>query len=128
MSTDVETLLGRWREAERGGDENGLGALLTGDFVGIGPVGFVPGREAWLGRLGPELRYDRLELDEVSARHYGDTTVVVAHQHAAGEARGNPVPPDTRVSFVMVTGNDGEPRIAGIQYSFIAPPPAGADR
>jgi hypothetical protein len=128
MSTNIDTLLGRWRDAERGGDRDRLGALLAGDFVGVGPVGFVLDRESWLGRLGPDLRYDRLELDEVSARHYGDTAVVVAHQHAAGEARGDPVPPDTRVSFVVVPGDDGEPRIAGIQYSFIAPPPAAADR
>ena len=41
------------------------------------------------------------------------------------EARGNPLPADTRVSFVVVPTADGRPRIAGIQYSFMAAP-AGA--
>jgi ketosteroid isomerase-like protein len=94
-------MLETWKDAERTGDAERLGELLTDDFVGIGPVGFVLPKDAWLGRLGPELRDDELDLDEVSVRTNGDTTIVVAHQHATGEARGNPVPPDTRVSFVV---------------------------
>jgi len=121
ITTAITTLLDDWKQAERSGDAERLGALLTDDFVGIGPVGFVLPRDAWLGRLGPDLQYDQLELDEVSARTHGETTIVVAHQHAAGRARGNPVPFDTRVSFVVVPGGDG-PRIAGMQYSFIGPP------
>jgi ketosteroid isomerase-like protein len=116
----VTELLDGWKKAERAGDAERLGALLTDDFVGIGPVGFVLPKEAWLGRFGPDLRYDDLDLDEVLVRTNGDTTIVVAHQHAAGEARGNPVPADTRVSFVVVP-DGGRPRIAGIQYSFMAP-------
>jgi ketosteroid isomerase-like protein len=118
----IDTMLDTWKEAERTGDAEQLAELLTDDFVGIGPVGFVLPKDAWLDRLGPDLRYDRLDLDEISARTNGDTTIVVAHQHAGGVARGNPVPPDTRVSFVVVP-DAGQPRIAGIQYSFIAPVP-----
>ena len=96
--------------------------LLTEDFLGIGPVGFVLPKPAWLERFGPDLRYERLELDEITTREYGDTTVVVARQHASGEAHGNPVPADTRVSFVVVpTAGGDERRIAGLQYSFMAP-------
>ena len=116
----ITTMLDAWKDAERTGDADRLGELLTDDFVGIGPVGFMLPKDAWVGRLGPDLRYDHLDLDEVSVRTNGDTSIVVAHQHAAGEARGNPVPPDTRVSFVVVP-DGGQPRIAGIQYSFIAP-------
>jgi ketosteroid isomerase-like protein len=119
-TTDIETLLDQWQEAERGGRADQLGHLLTDDFVGIGPVGFMLPRAEWVGRLGPDLRYDELALDDVSSRSYGDATLVVAHQHARGEARGNPVPPDTRVSFLVVANDDG-PKIAGIQYSFMAP-------
>ena len=43
---------------------------------------------------------------------------------AQGDATGTPTPPDTRVSFTVVT--DGrDRRIAGIQYSFIGPPLGG---
>jgi ketosteroid isomerase-like protein len=116
----VTAMLNTWKEAERTGDAERLGALLTDDFVGIGPVGFVLPKEAWIGRFGPDLRYDDLELDDVCVRTNGDTTIVVAHQRATGEARGNPVPADTRVSFVVVP-DGGRSRIAGIQYSFMAP-------
>ena len=122
MTTDISDLLARWTDAERTGDRDHLDDLLTEDFVGIGPVGFTLPKPAWLDRFGPDLRYDRLELDEITSRDYGDTTVVVARQHAAGEARGNPVPGDTRVSFVLVPDDgDDRRRIAGIQYSFMAP-------
>ena len=95
---------------------------MAGDLSSrsIGPVGFMLPKAAWLDRLGPELRYDRLDHDEVSTRSYGDATAVIARQHASGDARGNPVPPGTRVTFVVVGGDD-EPRIAGIQYSVMAP-------
>ncbi len=120
--TTVHDLLRKWSDAERTGDRDGLDALLAEDFLGIGPVGFVLPKQAWLDRFGPDLRYERLELDEITARDYGDTTVVVARQHASGEAHGNPVPADTRVSFVVVPNEvGGERRIAGLQYSFMAP-------
>jgi ketosteroid isomerase-like protein len=119
----IATMLDAWTDAERSGDADRLGELLTDDFVGVGPVGFALPRDAWLARLGPDLRYDRLDLDEDSVRTHGDTTIVLAHQHAAGEAQGgNPVPPDTRVSFVVVPDGD-RPRIAGMQYSFLVPVP-----
>jgi len=107
--------------AEQNSDRVQLDALLTDDFVGIGPAGFMLPKAAWLDRFGPDLHYDGLDLDEISTRDYSDTSVVVAHQHASGEARGNPLPADTRVSFVVVA-EDGEARIAGIQYSFMMAP------
>jgi Domain of unknown function (DUF4440) len=124
MTTNLNELLTTWADCERTGDAAGLDKLLTDDFVGIGPVGFVLDKGAWLGRLGPDLRYEHLELDEVSTRHQGSTAMVVAHQHAVGTARGNPLPPDTRVSFTVVAEDD-DLRIAGMQYSFIGPPPGG---
>lgn len=122
MSTTTDDLLYGWKEAERSGDAGRLAAMLTDNFVGIGPVGFMLPKAAWVARLGPELRYDRLDLDEVSERRYDDALVIVARQYAAGEARGNPLPPDTRVTFVAVPDAGGL-RIANIQYSFMAPPP-----
>jgi ketosteroid isomerase-like protein len=122
MTTAIDDLLTEWTDCERTGDARRLDAMLADDFVGIGPVGFVLDRDAWLARLGPDLHYDRLELDEVSTHRHGDAAIVVAHQHAVGTAMSNPTPPDTRVSFTVVAGDDDKLRIAGIQYSFIGPP------
>ena len=122
MSNDVNELLSDWVESERTGDLEKLDAMLSDDFVGIGPVGFVLDKQAWLNRFGMGLRYDHLELDEVATHRHGDTAFVVAHQRARGNAGPNPTPSDLRVSFTVVAHDDATPRIAGLQYSFIGMP------
>lgn len=126
MTTDIDDVLARWTTAERTGDALTLNALLADDFVGVGPVGFVLDKPTWVGRFEHGLRYEQLDLDELAIRRHGNTAVVVAHQHAVGDSGGTPVPPDTRVSFTIVTDDDGGATIAGMQYSFIGPPLGGS--
>lgn len=126
MTTDIDHLLMTWTDAERTGDATTLDDVLTDDFVGIGPVGFVLDKPAWLMRFDQGLLYKELALDEVSIRRYGQAALVVAHQHAVGSHAETPTPPDTRVSFTVVS-DDGRPRIAGMQHSFLGPP-LGAPR
>jgi ketosteroid isomerase-like protein len=121
MNDELELLLSQWATTERSGDAAGLEELLADDFVGIGPVGFVLDKAAWLARFDGGLHYDDLSLDEVSIHRHGDTAIAVAHQHAVGTARGNPTPPDTRVAFTIVC-DGGALRIAGMQYSFLGIP------
>ena len=73
-TTETQDALRRWIAAERDGERDVLHALLTDDFVGIGPVGFVLPKAAWVDRIGPELHYERLELDEISIRDHGDAS------------------------------------------------------
>lgn len=122
-TTDLDDVLTTWTTAEREGDAGTLDTLLADDFVGIGPVGFVLDKPAWVGRFQHGLRYDRLDLDELAVHRHGSTAIVVAHQHAVGDSGGTPVPSDTRVAFTIVT--DDDTRIAGMQYSFIGPPLGG---
>src|SRR6476469_4195188 len=105
MTRNIDELLTEWTESERTGDAQKLDTLLTDDFVGIGPVGFLLDKEAWLVRFDHGLAYEQLELDEVSTRRHDDTAIVIAHQHAKGSAGGNPTPPDMRVSFTLVRAN-----------------------
>jgi ketosteroid isomerase-like protein len=129
-TTEIDTFLARWADAERRGDAEQMDELLADDFVGIGPVGFVLDRTTWLSRFGMGLTYDDLRLDEVAIHRHGDTVIAVAHQHAHGHAGGTPTPADTRVAFTIITGDrdapsgaaGAGPRIAGMQYSFIGPP------
>ena len=121
MTTDIAQLLDSWADAERTGDAAALGELLTADFVGIGPVGFVLDKPAWITRFDHGLRYEQLELDDVSVRRHGDAVLVVARQRAVGSHSGTPTPPETRVSFTVVGEGEGL-EIAGMQYSFIGPP------
>ena len=122
MTTTVDELLTAWADSERDADIDRLDALLSEDFVGIGPVGFVLDKAAWLGRFGQGLHYDRLEIDEVVTHRHGSTAIVVAHQHADGHAGPSPIPGDLRVSFTVVPEGEEGRRIAGMQYSFIGMP------
>lgn len=44
----VLDLLQRWIAAEQRNDAGLVDELLAGDFVGVGPLGFVLDREQWL--------------------------------------------------------------------------------
>ncbi len=126
MDSDLERLVATWADAERRGDGATLATLLTDDFLGIGPVGFVLPKDIWVSRFEGGLRYDDLDLDELSIRVYGDAAVVVGRQHAHGQAQGNATPEDTRVSLVGArTDPDASWRIAHIQYSFMMTAPDG---
>jgi hypothetical protein len=121
MNDQFETLLSAWAESERTGDTHTLDTLLTDDFVGIGPVGFVLDKAAWLARFEQGLHYDELSLDDISIHPHDGAAIAVAHQHAVGTARGNPTPPDTRISLTIVDDH-GVARVAGVQYSFLGAP------
>lgn len=126
MTTTIDTLLAEWAECERTGDAPRLAGLLDDEFAGIGPVGFILEKQAWLGRFAMGLRYEQIELDDVVIHRHGDATVVIAHQRARGTAGPNPTPTDLRVSFTVVPGDDDDLRIAAMQYSFIGmPEPVG---
>ena len=103
MTTDINEVLSKWTNAERSGDARTLDALLADEFVGIGPVGFVLDKPMWIRRFEHGLRYEQLDIDQLAIHNHGTTAVVVAHQHAVGDAGGTPVPTDTRVSFTIVT-------------------------
>ncbi len=104
------------------GDAAATAALLTDDFVGIGPLGFQLPKDAWLGRVtSGELHYDDLSLDEVSVREYPQSGLVTARWNARGTARGNPLP--TARATLSLVRVDGDWKLAGIHYSFIAGAP-----
>ena len=123
--SDLDTFLAAWADAERTGDATTSDRLLTDDFVGIGPVGFVLPKQVWLHRHdGGGLRYDELSLDEVSTREYGDCAVTTARWNARGTARGNPIPESTRATLVTVRDGDAW-RLATIHFSYIVDAPGG---
>ena len=119
---DINAFLATWADAERAGDAVTTDRLLTDDFVGIGPVGFVLPKPAWLHRqTSGGLRYDALSLDEVATREYGDCAITTARWNARGTAQGHPIPESTRATLVSIKEPDGW-RMATIHFSFIADP------
>jgi ketosteroid isomerase-like protein len=131
LMAQVTEFLQRWTEAERTSDVAVLDHTLTDDFVGVGPLGFMLPKPAWLARHQPgELHYETFELDEVEVRTFGKVALVTARQTGMGDYHGAPIPEAVRATLVLVD-DGGEWRLAGIHMSFIAgtlgaPPLPGA--
>ena len=122
MIERIDELLSEWTAAERAGDAEKLGALLTDDFSGAGPLGFVLTRPAWLGRHRQGLTYEHFVLDEIRVRRYGDVAVVTARNDTRGRYQGHPLPEAVRSTLVIARGPEGW-RLAAIHMSFIAGTP-----
>jgi ketosteroid isomerase-like protein len=76
-TSEVLELVERWATAEQGNDATALDGLLAGDFVGVGPVGFVLGRDQWLDRFGNGLENRAFAVEDAQVREYGTAAVVV---------------------------------------------------
>lgn len=118
---ELAAVLDKWAAAELAGDQAALDGMLTEDFLGIGPLGFLLPRPAYLARLGPQgLSYDSFTLEDVQVRTYGDdTAIVVTRLVQPGSYQGNPVPEQARTTIVLVRV-DGGWKLANVQFSFVA--------
>jgi ketosteroid isomerase-like protein len=125
----IDSFLTAWAAAELAGDRDRLATLLTDDFVGIGPIGFVLTKPEWINRH-EQLRYEAFTVTEVDIRRYGDVAVVIARDNQQGTAFGHPVPEAARATHVLVRQDDSW-RLAALHLSFLAgtpgsPPAPGA--
>lgn len=75
--TGVLDLVEGWAEAEQRNDAGALDGLLADDFVGVGPLGFVLGRQQWLDRFGNGLENRSFAVEDVQVRDYGAAAVVI---------------------------------------------------
>src|SRR5215211_3283240 len=80
----VEEFVKEWAAAEQRGDAAFLEEALVGDFVGVGPLGFMLTKEQWLGRFAGGLSYESFAVEEVETRIYGDAAVATGRQRLAG--------------------------------------------
>jgi ketosteroid isomerase-like protein len=123
MPTSLDSFVAQWTDAERNGDTDQLDILLTGDFLGVGPLGFVLPKNAWLARYARGLAYKSFELEEIQSRLHGDAAVVTARQVARGALGGSPLPFEAvRVTLTAVRPAERW-QMAGIHMSFIAGTP-----
>lgn len=114
--TQILALIHQWAAAELDGDADADAALLTDDFTGIGPVGFVLDRDQWVARhRSGDVDNREFRITEPAVRVHGDTAVVVAALAQETTARGH----DTSASFRLgvVAVRDPDWRIAHVQFS-----------
>lgn len=127
----IDSFLDEWTSAERAGDSSALAVLLTDDFTGVGPLGFVLPKAAWLARHQQgALSYQAFGVEETRSRVHGDTAVITGRNLARGAYQGNPVPEAVRATMTLVS-DAGNWKLAAIHMSFIpgtpgAPPIPGA--
>jgi ketosteroid isomerase-like protein len=126
-SRQVEEFVGEWAAAGQRGDATSLEGVLTDDFVGVGPLGFLLNKQQWLERFAGGLSYESFVLDELKTRFYGDAAVATCRQKQAGEFQGNDVGGEFRATLVLVEG-EGRWLLAGWHASPIAGAPSFLSR
>jgi ketosteroid isomerase-like protein len=120
---DITAFLTNWTSAERSGDAAVLDSLLTDDFVGVGPLGFVLPKAAWVGRhQSGDLVYETFAVDEAQTHAHGNFVLVVARHVAKGAFQGHPIPEAVRATLTLVRELDTW-QLAGLHLSFIAGTP-----
>jgi hypothetical protein len=118
MTEQLELFLSEWTSAELAGDTKRLSALLTDDFYGVGPLGFVLPRPEWIDRHRQGLVYEAFGLDETQLRLYDSFSLVTARNNARGTYQGQPLPGALRCTLV-ITSDSRAHRLAAIHMSFI---------
>jgi Domain of unknown function (DUF4440) len=118
---ELNKLAEDWAKAELDGDVGSLEEILAGDFVAVGPRGFVLTRVQWIDRHETgSLRYGSFGLDEAEIRSYGEAAIVVCRQTAAGVYEDDngryDIDESFRATLVFVV-QDGGRRLAGLQLS-----------
>jgi rhodanese-related sulfurtransferase/ketosteroid isomerase-like protein len=120
-------LVSRWSQAELTGDVAAYDDLLTGDFTGIGPVGFVLDREQWAGRHRGGLTNHEFEIVDPQVRAYGDAAIVSGVQRQRATARGHDASGSFRLTLVAVRQGDrwviANIQLSGPLQAPSAPPP-----
>jgi ketosteroid isomerase-like protein len=123
MADTIESFLSEWAASERAGDTDKLDTLLTDDFLGVGPLGFVLPKSAWLARFAGGLAYEHFQLEEVQSRQHGDAAMVTARQVGRGAIQGNPLPFEAVRATLSLVRHADRWQMAGIHMSFIAGTP-----
>jgi ketosteroid isomerase-like protein len=123
MIEPIDSFLSEWTSAERAGDTETLETLLASDFYGVGPLGFILPRAAWLARHRQgDLAYETFDLDEIQTHLHGEVALVTARNNTRGTYQGHPIPEAVRATLV-IADDTGIQRLAAIHMSFIAGTP-----
>jgi len=118
----VLDLVKRWASAELTGDVEAYGALLSPQFLGVGPVGFVLDAQQWAHRHHGDLTNHEFEVEDPHVQMFGDTAIVEAVQRQRTTAMGRDTSGSFRLGIVAVRDDD-QWRLAHVQLSgpLIAP-------
>ena len=126
VDAEIRELGARWAAAESTGDAEALRPLLTDDFVGIGPLGYLLTKQQWLDRyLSGDFANQQFGWDDIAVRSYGQAAIAVGVQSQQATYKGRPSNGRLRLTQVLVRAGGGW-RIAGLHLSPLADQPAPA--
>lgn len=114
---EVSRLVDAWAAAEPQGDVAFLERVISDDFVGVGPLGFLLTKQEWLARHeSGELKYRVHTFGDVNVRIYDGAAIVIGRLTQEATYRGNPINAQLRTTLIFVH-QDGQWRLAGLQFS-----------
>lgn len=114
---EVSDLIKRWVDVELRGDADAYDELVTDDFHGIGPVGFVLNKEQWIGRhRSGNLKNESFAVQDAETQVHGDTAIVIGVQDQKTTVMGRDTSGQFRVTLVAVK-QDGAWKLANAQLS-----------
>jgi ketosteroid isomerase-like protein len=123
IEQEVAQLADAWGTAELQGDTAFLERLLSDDFVGVGPLGFLLSKQEWLTRhQSGDMKYTAHTLDEVKVRGYDEVAIVIGRLTQEATYRGNPINVQMRTTLVFVRQH-GQWNLAGLHLCNIGQPP-----
>jgi len=123
-TSEVLDLVTSWAKAEEANDAGALDGLLAADFMGVGPLGFVLGRDQWLARFGNGLENRAFAVEDAQVREYGTAAVVVGVLAQETSFRGGDNSGRFRLTVVAVWPG-GHWQLAGVHIGPLQQPPAG---
>lgn len=118
LMEDIRTLQNQFDNAELNGDTSALQNLIAGDFLSIGPKGFVLDKAQWINRH-KEFKYQELETSEIDIRLYEKTAIVRNIQSNKATYKDQHVELKVRVAQVWVN-LEAQWKLASIQFSPMA--------
>ncbi len=120
MKQEKELLgrIGDWTKAEMSSDSSRLQELLTDDFSGIGPLGFVLDKSQWVNRFSRGFSYKNLDIQDVDLKVHGSAGIIVDRQEQKATYQGHPSDGEFRISQTWLNEN-GNWQLANLQLSTI---------
>ncbi len=117
----IAQLQARFDDAELNGDRETLRELIAGDFLSIGPKGFVLDKEEWISRHD-RFTYRALSTSDMDIRVYEGMAIVRDIQRNKADYDDSHIEVNTRVSQVWIQ-QQGHWQLAAIQFSPLAEVP-----
>ncbi len=109
----LAALVAALSRAEADGDAQRLEGVLSPDFTGVGPAGFVLRRNQWMQRFANGLVNDSFELAELDWRIHEGVAVGIGIQRQRTSYQGHRNDGEFRVSLIAVPARGVEKAGAG---------------